>query len=154
MTKQRRHLDGQRRGDGKAEDDEQLGVCGIRRLARQRVKMAHALDRDHESFIRRQTGLGKSRELVAQMSLEFLDVRIVNGPPAAQGLTPLRDLLLERSIGEPRHTVHSFIEVSFGWLSTRETFDSTASSSGVMQPNCLARIMKFQSGSNFFQPEA
>ena len=29
-----------------------------------------------------------------------------------------------------------------------------ASSSGVMQPSCLARIMKFQSGSNFFQPEA
>src|SRR5207253_855587 len=35
-----------------------------------------------------------------------------------------------------------------------ETFDSTASSSGVMRSNCFARIMKFQSGSNFFQPEA
>jgi hypothetical protein len=33
-----------------------------------------------------------------------------------------------------------------------DTFESTASSTGVMQPNCLARIMKFQSGSNFFQP--
>ena len=35
-----------------------------------------------------------------------------------------------------------------------DTFDSTASSSGVMQPSCLARMTKFQSGSNFFQPEA
>jgi hypothetical protein len=35
-----------------------------------------------------------------------------------------------------------------------ETFDSTTSSSGVIQSSRLARITKFQSDSNFFQPEA
>ena len=30
-TEQRRHLDGQCRGDGKAQDDEDLGACGVRR---------------------------------------------------------------------------------------------------------------------------
>mgnify|MGYP003693692447 CR=1 FL=1 len=34
------------------------------------------------------------------------------------------------------------------------TFDSTDSSTGVMHRSCLARIIRFQSGSNFFQPAA
>ena len=31
-AEQRRHLNGQRRGDRKAQDDECLGACGVRRL--------------------------------------------------------------------------------------------------------------------------
>jgi hypothetical protein len=34
------------------------------------------------------------------------------------------------------------------------TFDSTDSSSGVMQRSWRARITAFHSGSNFFQPDA
>ncbi len=132
-TEQRRHLDGQRRGHGKAQDDEHLGVSGVRRfigsagaddqllpqplgvraceLARQRIEAAHALDRDQEGFFSCQAGLGQRRQLVAQMSLELLDVGTVKGLPAAQILPPLRDLLLERLIGEGRHAVHACIQI-------------------------------------------
>ena len=72
-TEQRRHLDGQRRGDGEAQDDERLDACGLSRLiagvggddqllpqplgvlacelARQRVEAPHALDRDEKGFV-------------------------------------------------------------------------------------------------------
>ena len=87
QTEQRRHLDGQRRRHGKAQDDEHLGVSGVRRffgsagaddqllpeplgmcareLARQRIEAAHALDRDQERFFACQAGLGQPRQLVA-----------------------------------------------------------------------------------------
>ena len=118
---------------GQAQDDEYLGVSGVRRsigragtddqllpqplgmlaceLARQRVEAAHALDRDQEGLFSGQASLGQRRQLVAQMSLELLDVGTVKGLPAAQILPPLRDLLLERLIGEGRHTVHAFIQI-------------------------------------------
>src|SRR5437867_10582350 len=82
-----------------------------RELARQRIEAAHALDRDQERFIPGKAGLGERHQLVAQMSLELLDVRTVNRPPAPEVLAPLRDLLLERRIGECRHTVHAFIQI-------------------------------------------
>ena len=80
-------------------------------LAGQRIEATHPLDRDQERFIPCQAGLGERRQLVAQMSLELLHVRTVNGPPAAQVLPPLRDLLLERSIDEGGHTVHASIQI-------------------------------------------
>jgi hypothetical protein len=70
MAEQRRHLDGQRRGDGEAQDDEELVACGVRRgvslgrhdqllpqalgmraceLARQRIEAAHTLNRTRAS---------------------------------------------------------------------------------------------------------
>ena len=76
-------------------------------FARQRIEAAHALDRDQESFIRCQAGVGERPQLVAQMALQFLHVGTVKGLPAAQVRSPLRDLLLERLIGESRHTVHA-----------------------------------------------
>ena len=131
-TEQRGHLDGQRRGHGQAQDDEHLGVSGVRRfigragaddqllpqpvgmlaceLARQRIEAAHALDRDQEGLFSGQAGLGQRRQLVAQMRLELLDVGTVKGLAAAQVLPPLRDLLLERLIGEGRHAVHACIQ--------------------------------------------
>ena len=45
------------------------------------------------------------------MSLELLHVGTVNGPPAAKVFPPLRDLLLERLIGEGRHAVHASIQI-------------------------------------------
>ena len=132
-AEQRRHLDGQRRGDGKAQDDERLGACGVRRLvggvggddqllpqplgvracelARQRIQAAHALDRDQEGFVPCQAGLGERHQLVAQMPLELLHVGTMKGGPAAHVRAPLGDLLLERSIGEGRHAVHAFIQM-------------------------------------------
>ncbi len=80
-------------------------------LARQRIEAAHALDRDQERFIPCQAGLGERHQLVAQMSLELLHVGTVKGLPAADVRPPLRDLLLERSIGEGRHAVHAFIQI-------------------------------------------
>ena len=125
-------LTAKRRGDGQAQDDERLGALrcspthrrvgghdqllpqplGVRarELARQRVEAAHALDRDQERFISRQPGLGERRQLVAEMPLELFHVGTVNGLPAEQVGPPLRDLLLERSIGEGRHAVHAFIQ--------------------------------------------
>jgi hypothetical protein len=71
-TEQRRHLDGQCRGDRKAQNDETFGVCGARRLiavggddellpqslgmracefARQRIEAAHTFDRNQKRFI-------------------------------------------------------------------------------------------------------
>ena len=82
-----------------------------RELARQRIEAAHALDRDQERFISCQAGLGERRQLVAQMSLELLDVGTVKGLPAAQVRPPLRDLFLERLIGDGRHTVHACIQI-------------------------------------------
>jgi hypothetical protein len=52
-------------------------------LARQRIEVAHALDRDQERFIAGEAGLGERRPLIAQMSFEFLHVGTVNGLPAA-----------------------------------------------------------------------
>ena len=102
---QLRHLDGNRRGDGQDQDDERLGAGAVRRLvgragghdqllpqplgvracelARQRIEAAHSLDRDQESFIPCQAGLGERRQLVAQMSLELLHIGTVKGLPAA-----------------------------------------------------------------------
>ena len=122
-----------RRGDGKAQDDERLGASGVRRLvgsvggddqllpqplgvlarelARQRIEAAHALDGDQEGFVSCQAGLRERRQLVAQMSLELLDVRTVKGLPAAHVRPPLRDLLLERLVGEGRHAGHAFIQM-------------------------------------------
>ena len=87
-------------------------------LARQRVEAAHALDRDQEGLFSGQAGLGQRRQLVAQMPLELLDVGAVKGLAAAQILPPLRDLLLERSIGEGRHAVHACIQSPRRVLST------------------------------------
>ena len=82
-----------------------------RELSRQRIEAAHALDRDQERFITCQPALGERRQLIAQMSLELLDVGSVKGLPAADVRPPLRDLFLERLIGECRHTVHAFIQM-------------------------------------------
>ena len=56
-------------------------------------------------------GLDERRQLVAQMSLELLHVGAVKRLPAAQVRPPLRDLFLERAIGEGRHAVHAFIQI-------------------------------------------
>ncbi len=80
-------------------------------LARQRIEAAHALHRDQERLIRRKAGLGERRQLVAQMALELFHVGTVNGLAAAQVRTPLRDLFLERLIGERRHTVQACIQM-------------------------------------------
>ena len=58
-----------------------------------------------------QAGLGERRHLVAQMSLELLDVGTMKRPPALHVCPPLRDLLLERSIGDGRHAVHASIQI-------------------------------------------
>ena len=139
-TEQGRHLDGQRCGDSKPQDDERLGVRGAGRLAcrvgrndqllpqplgvragklaRQRIEAAHPLDRDQECFIPCQAGLDERRQLVAQVSLELLHVGAVKSRPAAYVRPPLRDLLLERSIGEGRHAVHAFIQMPRSVTST------------------------------------
>ena len=83
----------------------------VRTRARQRIEAAHALDRDQERFVSGEAGLGERSELIAQMSLELLNVGAVNGLPAAQGRPPLRDLIFHRLIGEGRHTVHACIQI-------------------------------------------
>ena len=140
-TEQRRHLDGQRRGDGEAQDDERFGARGLPRLiggvggddqlfpqplgvfacelARQRVEATHALDRDEEGFVPCQTGFGEHPHLVAQVALELLHVWAVDGPPTAQVRPPLRDLFLERRVvGGGRHAVHAFIQIPLRVSST------------------------------------
>ena len=80
-------------------------------LTRQRIEIAHALDRNQECFIPCQTGLGERRQLIAQMSLELLHVGTLKTLTAAYVRAPLRDLLFERLIGEGRHAGHSFIQI-------------------------------------------
>ena len=58
-----------------------------------------------------QAGVGERHQLVAQMSLELLDVGTVKGLPTTYVRPPLRDLLLERSIDEGAHAVHAFIQI-------------------------------------------
>ena len=45
------------------------------------------------------------------MSLELIDVGTVQGLAAADVRAPLGDLLLERLVGDGRHTVHAFIQM-------------------------------------------
>src|SRR6266540_2352569 len=87
-------------------------------LARERIEVAHALDRDQEGLFSGEAGPGQGRQLVAQMPLELLDVRTVKDLAATQILPPLRDLLLERLIGEGRHAVHACIQIPRRVLST------------------------------------
>ncbi len=133
-TEQRRHLDGYPRGDGETEHDERFRARGLSRLvarggrddellpqplgvlackfARQRIEAAHALDRDEESLVARQTCLGERRHLLAEVVLELRDVGPMYGPPATQVLAPVRDLFLERrGVGEHRHAGHAFIQI-------------------------------------------
>ena len=59
-----------------------------------------------------ETCRGEHRHLVAQVALQFLHVRPMDGPPAAQVPSPLRDLLFERrAVGGDRHAVHAFIQM-------------------------------------------
>src|SRR6185369_7963770 len=102
-TKESGHLNGECRGDGEAQGDERFRVSGFRgrrfmlrsedqllpqpfgvgacEFAGERIEAAHALDRYQESFIAFETSFSKRRQLVAKMSLEFLDIRTVNGLP-------------------------------------------------------------------------
>jgi hypothetical protein len=66
---------------------------------------------DRFGFIPSQACFGEYRYLVAEVALQFLHVGTVQGLPAAQVRPPLRDLLLERLIGESRHTVHAAIQM-------------------------------------------
>ena len=89
-AEQLRHLDGHRRGQREQECDGGFAVRNLRglivcrrddqlfpqtlgvfprELPRQRIEAAHALDRDQESFIPCQAGLGERYQLVAQMTL-------------------------------------------------------------------------------------
>jgi len=87
-------------------------------LARQRIEVAHAFDRDQEGFVPCQAGLGERHDLVAQVSLELFHVGTVKGVPAAYERTPLRNVFFERSIGKRGHTVDAFIQMPRRVLST------------------------------------
>ena len=81
-------------------------------LARQRIEIAHALDRDQECFIPCQAGLGERRQLIAQMSLELLRVGAVKTLLAAYARAPLRAICSSSGfIGEGRHAVTAFIQM-------------------------------------------
>ncbi len=133
-TEQLRQLDRHRGGDGKAQDDECLGACSVRRVVRcvggddqllpqplgvlarefsgERVEAAHALDRDEEGFVRRKTGVREGGQLVAEVAFELGHVGTVDGLPATQVHPPLRDLLFEgRAVQRRRHAGHAFIQM-------------------------------------------
>ena len=133
-AEKRWHFDGQRRGNGQAQDNERLeardppGLTGgfgdhhqlfpqpprvlTRELPRERVEAAHAFHRDEEGFVVRQTSLGEHRQLVAQVAFKLLHVQSMDGLPAAQVHPLLRDLLLkEFAIDGGRHAVRAFIQL-------------------------------------------
>ena len=85
----------------------------------------------------RQAGLGERRHLVAQVSLELLHVWSMDDPPTAQVLAPVRDLLLERAIGEGRHAVHAFIQIPRKVLST--TFHCCRCAASCARPSFVIR---------------
>ena len=58
-----------------------------------------------------EAGLDERRHLVAQVSFQLLHVGAVDAPAGGGVRAPLRDLLLERAIGEGRHAVHAFIQI-------------------------------------------
>jgi hypothetical protein len=66
-----------------------------RELARERVEVAHPLDRDEERLVRREPGLGQRRDLLAQVILELRHVDGVDRLPSPEEAPPLVDLLLE-----------------------------------------------------------
>ena len=106
-------------------------------LARQRIEIAHALDRDQKCFIPCQTGFGERRQLVAKMSLELLHVGTLNGLPAAQVVAPLRDLILDWLIGEGRHTGNARIQMPRRAPST--TFHCSRWAASTARPSFVIR---------------
>jgi hypothetical protein len=115
---QRRRLDRQRGGERKRERDDGVGAkrrlrlaaVGVegdklfpqplgmfaRKLARQRIEFAHALDRHEERLVRRETRFRQRVDLRAQMILELRHVDRVDGLTALEIAAPPADLLLER----------------------------------------------------------
>ena len=67
-----------------------------RELPRDLVESAHALHRDEERLVGRETRVGQHRHLLAQVILELRHVDRVNRLPAAEEAPPLVDLGLER----------------------------------------------------------
>src|SRR6185312_2071895 len=95
-AEERRQLDGQGGGNGEPEHNQGLGACGYfgfiggtrshdqllpqplgvlaRKLARQRIETAHALDRDEEGLIGVQACCCERRHLIAEVILQLIAV--------------------------------------------------------------------------------
>ena len=117
QTEKRRHFDGQRRGNGEAQDDERsvrvatpgsVAASGaITSCFHSRSECSRANSRESASrlpmrltatskgFVARQTCLGEHGHLVAEVAFKLLHVRAMDSTSVAEIHPPLRNLFLK-----------------------------------------------------------
>ena len=117
VDEDRGQLDDERCGHGEADGDDGVGAGGgpgvasivdhdqllpeavgvlAGEFAGEGVELPHALHRDEERLVGRESAGDEDSDLLAQVVLEFGDVHGVDGLPAAKVVPPLVELRLER----------------------------------------------------------